>query len=56
MALLKLVVFGSPRLERDGRPIELNLRKALALLVYLAVSGQAHSQKPPIVSLAPHRK
>src|SRR6266511_5920679 len=44
MALLKLLLFGSPRLERDGRPIELNLRKALALLVYLAVSGQPHSR------------
>src|SRR6266508_2174093 len=44
MALLKLLLFGSPRLERDGRPIELNLRKALALLVYLAVSGQGHSR------------
>lgn len=44
MALLKLLVFGSPRLERDGRPIELNLRKALALLVYLAVSGRPHSR------------
>jgi serine/threonine protein kinase/DNA-binding SARP family transcriptional activator/pimeloyl-ACP methyl ester carboxylesterase len=44
MTLLQLSVFGSPRLERDGRPIELNLRKALALLVYLAVSGQPHSR------------
>ncbi|MFL5804686.1 MAG: BTAD domain-containing putative transcriptional regulator [Roseiflexaceae bacterium] len=44
MAHLKLFVLGSPRLERDGRPIELNLRKALALLVYLAVSGQPHSR------------
>jgi DNA-binding SARP family transcriptional activator/pimeloyl-ACP methyl ester carboxylesterase/predicted ATPase len=44
MAHLKLFVFGSPRLERDGRPIELNLRKALALLVYLAVSGQSYSR------------
>jgi DNA-binding SARP family transcriptional activator/tRNA A-37 threonylcarbamoyl transferase component Bud32 len=44
MAHLKLFVLGQPRLERDGRPIELNLRKALALLVYLAVSGQGHSR------------
>src|SRR6266508_1648528 len=44
MAHLKLFVLGSPRLERDGGPIELNLRKALALLVYLAVSGQPHSR------------
>src|SRR5215207_6808598 len=44
MAHLKLFVLGQPRLERDGRPLELNLRKALALLVYLALSGQLHSR------------
>ena len=41
MAHLKLFVLGQPRLESDGKPIELNLRKALALLVYLVVSGQS---------------
>jgi DNA-binding SARP family transcriptional activator len=44
MAHLKLFVLGQPRLERDGGSIGLNLRKALALLVYLAVSGQPHSR------------
>src|SRR6476646_9389503 len=44
MAQLKLFLLGQPRLERGGGPIELNLRKALALLVYLAVSGQPHSR------------
>jgi predicted ATPase/DNA-binding SARP family transcriptional activator len=44
MAVVKLFTFGSPRLERGGRPIELNLRKALALLVYLAVSGRSSSR------------
>src|SRR5689334_2607955 len=44
MAQLKLFVLGQPRLERDEAPIELNLRKALALLVYLAASGQPHSR------------
>src|SRR5262245_59985610 len=44
MAQLKLFVLGQPRLERDEAPIELSLRKALALLVYLAVSGQSHSR------------
>jgi hypothetical protein len=29
---LKLYVFGSPRLERDTHPIDLNLRKALDAL------------------------
>ena len=40
MAYPKLFVLGAPRMEHDGQPIQLNLRKALALLVYLAVSGQ----------------
>src|SRR5262245_36992018 len=44
MVHLKLFVLGQPRLERDGAPIGLNLRKALALLIYLAVSGQSHSR------------
>jgi len=44
MAQLKLYLFGPPRLEYDGQPIALNLRKALALLVYLAVSGQPQSR------------
>jgi predicted ATPase/DNA-binding SARP family transcriptional activator len=44
MAQLKLLILGQPRLERDEAPIELNLRKALALLVYLAVSRQPHSR------------
>ncbi|HEU5101852.1 MAG TPA: protein kinase, partial [Roseiflexaceae bacterium] len=44
MAQLKLFVLGQSRLERDGQPLELNLRKALALLVYLAVSGRGHSR------------
>src|SRR5215217_8745490 len=44
MSQLQLFVLGPPRLQREGEPIELNLRKALALLVYLAVSGQPHSR------------
>ncbi len=35
MAPLRLLILGPPRLERDGRPVELGLRRALALLVYL---------------------
>src|SRR5215217_4818870 len=44
MSYLKLFVFGQPRLEVDGKPIELNLRKALALLVYLATRSQPFSR------------
>ena len=44
MTPLKLSVFGPPRLEREGQLVELNLRKARALLVYLAVTGQPQSR------------
>ena len=40
MARFGLFVLGPPRLERDGRPVELPLRRALALLAYLAVTGR----------------
>lgn len=40
----RLYLFGPPRLERNGQPIEINLRKALALLVYLAITRQPHSR------------
>jgi DNA-binding SARP family transcriptional activator len=45
MAPLRLLVLGPPRLERDSRPVELNLRRALALLVYLAVSNRPHGRE-----------
>lgn len=44
MAHWKLHVLGPPRLEHDDQPVELNLRKAMALFVYLAVTGQPHSR------------
>ena len=44
MARIKLHVLGPTRLECSGQPITLNLRKALALLVYLAVSGRPQSR------------
>lgn len=44
MAQLRLFVFGPPRLERDGEAVELGLRRALALLVYLAVTRQPQSR------------
>ncbi|HEU5103567.1 MAG TPA: BTAD domain-containing putative transcriptional regulator, partial [Roseiflexaceae bacterium] len=53
MAQIKLYVFGPPRLEYNGQPINLNLRKALALLVYLAISGQPQSRDALAVLLWP---
>jgi DNA-binding SARP family transcriptional activator len=39
---LKLFVLGAPRLERDGHPVAVERRAALALLVYLAVTVERH--------------
>ncbi|HET9223672.1 MAG TPA: BTAD domain-containing putative transcriptional regulator, partial [Roseiflexaceae bacterium] len=44
MAQLKIYAFGPPRLERGEQLIDLGLRKALALIVYLAITGQPHSR------------
>lgn len=43
MSHLKLYLFGPPRIEKNGRPLELKLRKGLALLAYLAVEEQSYS-------------
>jgi len=37
-------LFGPPRLVNNGQTIAINLRKALALLTYLAVNPQSHSR------------
>lgn len=44
MALLKLLLFGPPRIERDGVPVALDTRKATALLAYLAITKQVHAR------------
>ena len=44
MSELKLFLFGSPRVELNEKSVEIRRRKALALLVYLAVTGQSHSR------------
>ena len=41
---LKLLFFGFPRFECDDRPIEIENRKAIALLAYLAVSMEKYSR------------
>jgi DNA-binding SARP family transcriptional activator len=40
MSGLKLYLLGPPRVELDEAPVDLQRRKALALLIYLAISGQ----------------
>src|SRR5437879_11986594 len=42
MDLLRLVVLGSPEVFHDGRRLTFSLRKAQALLLYLAVEGGLH--------------
>jgi DNA-binding SARP family transcriptional activator len=41
---LTLLLLGPPHLERDGSPLEFETRKALALLAFLAVSGERHNR------------
>jgi predicted ATPase/DNA-binding SARP family transcriptional activator len=45
MTQTKIFLFGSPRIERDGQPVEIVLRKAVALLAYLVVTKQTHSRE-----------
>ena len=44
MALLRLAVLGPPEVVHDGRRLTFALRKAEALLLYLAVEGGMHSR------------
>ena len=44
MARWVLHLLGSPRLERDGTLVEIQRRKVMALLIYLAVTGKSHSR------------
>jgi predicted ATPase/DNA-binding SARP family transcriptional activator len=42
---LKLFLLGYPRVELDGSTVELDTRKALALLAYLAIEAKAFSRE-----------
>jgi DNA-binding SARP family transcriptional activator len=44
MGLLRLAVFGSPKVFHDERRLSFALRKAEALLLYLAIEGGMHSR------------
>ena len=52
MARLTLSLLGSPRIELAGKPVEVDTRKAIALLVHLAVTGQAH-RRDTVATLLP---
>ncbi len=45
MAQLKISLLGAVRVERDGIPIEVDTRKAIALLAYLAMTGVPHRRE-----------
>lgn len=42
MADLEIRLLGSPRIDCDGAPLRTDTRKAVALLAYLAVTGEEH--------------
>lgn len=44
MSGLSLRLLGSPRIERDGALVKVDTRKAIALLAYLAVTGERHTR------------
>ena len=44
MGLLRLAVLGPPEVFHDGSRLTFSLRKAQALLLYLAVEGGMHSR------------
>lgn len=46
-------LFGSPRIERAGSPVQADTRKAVALLAFLAVTGIPHSRESLISLLYP---
>jgi predicted ATPase/DNA-binding SARP family transcriptional activator len=39
-----VLLLGAPRIEHDGEPIEVDTRKAIALVAYLAVTRQRHAR------------
>ena len=45
MARLTISLLGPPRIEVDGEPIAVDTRKAIALLAYLAVTGERKSRE-----------
>jgi len=44
LSILQLLLLGPPCLERDNVPMDLERRKALALLAFLAVTGAPQSR------------
>lgn len=55
MKRLELFALGPPRIRFDGRTVEIERRKAIALLVYLAATGQQQSRDALAALLWPER-
>jgi predicted ATPase len=55
MSRLALYLLGPPRIELDGRPVQISRRKVVALLAYLAVTGTPHSRDSLATLLWPER-
>lgn len=53
MSSIAFQLLGYPRIERDGTRIELPRRRALALAIYLAVTGRPHSRDALIAQAWP---
>ena len=53
MSGLRVSLLGTPRFERDGLAIEIRPRKNVALIAYLALTGQSHSREALITLLWP---
>jgi predicted ATPase/DNA-binding SARP family transcriptional activator len=51
--MLRLFLFGPPRLEHNGQIIPLRRTKALALLAYVVMSGQPHDRETLLALLWP---
>jgi predicted ATPase/DNA-binding SARP family transcriptional activator len=45
MSRLKLLLLGTPQIERDHTLVQVDTRKAIALAAYLAVTGEVHSRE-----------
>jgi predicted ATPase/DNA-binding SARP family transcriptional activator len=53
MSSFKLSLLGPPHLECDGVPLGLDRNKNMALIAYLAVTGQSHSREALVTLLWP---
>ncbi|MCH8877853.1 MAG: hypothetical protein IIA89_13710, partial [Chloroflexi bacterium] len=53
MAHLRMALLGPPQIELDGEPLETGTRKAVAMLVYLALEGEVQRRSSLTVLLWP---